>query len=212
MTRKRPIFQNLFIVNTLSERLITAFFRVKEQDVFKQAILRTLFVMFFHHSVLLLSPPEGEELAQAAEVLFQDEAHALGIERVAREIAVVGLVVDVHAEVAVGENEIAQVEVSDKRRGGVGVVAIAKLPVEDESVVEQVATEESLILGIVEALVASRDVGTEVPVVALHHASQHVVDLLAQGAAQQALHGKRRLVHALRAGIVISAGIEPAHG
>lgn len=51
----------------------------------------------------ILSPSECEELTKAAKVFLQYKTNALGVERVAREIAVVGLVVDMHAEVAIGE-------------------------------------------------------------------------------------------------------------
>ena len=58
------------------------------------------------------------------------------VERVAREIAVVGLVIDLDGEVSAGSEQVLQVDIADERGGGVGVVAIAKLAVDEQSVVE----------------------------------------------------------------------------
>ena len=103
---------------------------------------------------MTLPPRPPEQIAETVEVLLEDEADALRIERVAGEIAVVGLVVDVDAEVAVGEDEVAHVEVADKRLRGIGVVAVTELTVEQQAVVEQTATEQSLIFSVVPSLVA----------------------------------------------------------
>ena len=84
--------------------------------------------------------------------------------------------------------EETQVEVADEALCGVGVVAITKLSVEEQTVVEQSSAQNAFVLCIVESLVACRDVGSEVPVAAVDEARQHVVDLLRDGSAQQTLH------------------------
>ena len=89
----------------------------------------------FFLALFILSPSKREEVAQTAKVFLQYKTDTLGVERVACEIAVVGLVVDMYAEVAIGEYEIAQVEVADERCCSVGIVAITELPVEDQAVV-----------------------------------------------------------------------------
>ena len=121
----------------------------------------------------------------------------MGIERVAGEITVVGLVVDAHAKVAIRHDEIANVEVADKRCGGIDIVAIAKLAIDEQAVVEHPTTEEALILGVVPPLVARGDISAKVPVVVVDDGTQHIVDLLTELAAKNALHGEAGLLLAI---------------
>ena len=75
------------------------------------------------------------------------------------------------------------IKVADERwRSGGLAVAIAELSVDEQAVVEQTAADESFVFGIVPPLVASRDIGTEVPVVALDDLRQHCVQLSAESA------------------------------
>ena len=64
----------------------------------------------------------------------------MGVQAVSGEIAVVGLVIHADGKVAVRIDEIAQVEVSDETLGGIGVIAIAKLTIEEQPVVQQPST------------------------------------------------------------------------
>ena len=121
--------------------------------------------MFF---VLLLLALGVEEVVPAAEVFLHDDTDALGVERGAGEVSVVGLVVDLEGEVAVREEEVTDVEVANEGGAGCGgVVTIAELAVDEQSVVKQSAVDDAFVLGIVPAFVACGYVGTEVPVVAL---------------------------------------------
>ena len=89
--------------------------------------------MFFNVlRLLLFAFSAAKEVPQAVKVALEYYAHALCIERVACEVAVVGLVVDAYGHVAVGHEQVAQVEVTDERRvvGGY-IVAVAKLSVEE---------------------------------------------------------------------------------
>ena len=61
-----------------------------------------------------LLPLYPEQIPNTVEVLLQDNANALGRETVASEITVVGLIVDPHSEVAVGLEEIAQIEIANE--------------------------------------------------------------------------------------------------
>ena len=63
-----------------------------------------VFILFFFLFALFL---DSKEVSQAGEVFFHDESHALSVEAVACEVSVVGLVVDMDGEVAVGEDEVA---------------------------------------------------------------------------------------------------------
>ena len=144
-----------------------------------------VFILFFLVLTLFLNT---QQVAKIEEVFLHDETHTLGVQTVACEVAVVGLIVDVNREVAVREDEVTQVEVADEALCGVGVVAITKLSVEEQTVVEQSSAQDALVLCIVESFVACRDVGSEVPVAAVDEARQHVVDLLRDGSAQQTLH------------------------
>ena len=120
----------------------------------------------------------GEEVAETVEVFLHDDAETLGVERRLGEVTVVGLVVDLQGKVAVGVEEVLQVEVADERRGGLlGIVAIAELSVEQQTVVEHTAVDGALVLSIVPSFVASGDVGPEVPVVVLDDLREELVDL-----------------------------------
>lgn len=86
--------------------------------------------------LLLLLALDAEEVCEVGKVFLQNEAEALGVQARAREVTVVGLVIDLDGEVSAGSEQVLQVEIADERGGGVGVVAIAKLAVDEQSVVE----------------------------------------------------------------------------
>ena len=72
-----------------------------------------------------------------------------------REVAVVGLVIHLQCQVAIGVEQVLQVEVADERRVGLcHVVPIAELSVEQQSVIEHTSVHDALIFGIVPAFVA----------------------------------------------------------
>ena len=62
---------------------------------------------------LFLTPPE--KLGKTGEVFLEDKTDTLRVQRVAREVAVVGLVVNPDGSIAVGEKQVAHVEVADER-------------------------------------------------------------------------------------------------
>ena len=129
---------------------------------------RFLGAFFVSPGILFLRFPK--QFTESGEVLFDNQAHSLRIERIAGEVAVVVLIVEPYGQVAIGSEEIADVEIADKRGiVGRGIVAIAKLTVDEQAVIEQSAVEQPLIFGIAETLVARRNVGSEAPIVALHH-------------------------------------------
>ena len=121
-----------------------------------------------------------KKVVPSVEILLHDEADALRVKAGTGEVAVVGLIVDFQGKVSVGEEEIANVKIADKRRGGgIDIVAIAELAIDKQAVVEHTTTDKSLIFSVVPTLVACRNVGTEVPVVALDDLSEHGIDLSA---------------------------------
>ena len=157
-----------------------------------------------------------EDVAQVVEVFLQDQSYALRGQRVAGEIAVVGLVVDAEGDVAAREEEVTDVEVADEGAFVFRhVVAVAELSVEEEAIVEHASGEHPLVFGVVEALVAGGDVGSEVPVVVFHDVGQHGVDLLRECPREEALHGECRaavfLVLLCRA-VVVGLRIEASYG
>ena len=120
----------------------------------------------------------SKEVADPVEVLFHDKTDALGVHARLGEVAVVGLVVHLEGEIAVGVKQILHIEVADERRGGLrGVVAIAELSVEQEPVVEHAAVDDALVLGVVPAFVAGGDIGAEIPVLILDQCAEQGVDL-----------------------------------
>ena len=120
----------------------------------------------------------SKEVAKAVEILFHDDTDTLGVQARLGEIAVVGLVIHLQGEVAVGVEQVLQVEVTDERWVGAGgIVAIAELSVEQEPVVEHATVDDAFVLGVVPAFVTRSDVGTEIPVVVLDECVQQGVDL-----------------------------------
>ena len=139
----------------------------------------------------------------------------MSVQAVSGEIAVVGLVIHADGKVAVRIDEIAQVEVSDETLGGIGVVAIAKLTIEEQPVVQQPSAQDTLIFRIVESFITRRDIGSEVPVVTLYYIRQHRVDLLRDGSTQETLHRQRSLTllgGILTSLVVVGLCVEAADG
>ena len=142
--------------------------------------MKKLWIFNYFGFLILLF--DVKKVVPSVEILLHDEADALRVEAGTGEVAVVGLIVDFQGKVSVGEEEIANVKIADKRRGGgIDVVAIAELAIDKQAVVEHTTTDKSFIFSIVPALVACRNVGSEVPVVAFNDLSQHGVDLSADG-------------------------------
>ena len=100
------------------------------------------------------------------------------IQAVSREVSVVCLIIYSKREVAIREDEVSQVEVTDETLGGVGVVTITELTIEYQTVVQQSSTQNAFVFCIIESLVASRNVGSEIPLVTVYQTGKHGVDLL----------------------------------
>ena len=106
----------------------------------------------------------AKEISPAVEVFFKDQSDALSVETVSSEISVVGLIVHLDGHASAGEEQVADVEIADETGCSIGIVAIAELTIDEQTVVEQTPAEGSFILGVVPSLVACRDVGSKVPV------------------------------------------------
>lgn len=81
--------------------------------------------------LLLLLLFDAEEIAEAVEVFLHDETETLRVQTVARKIAVVGLIVHAYGEVAVREDEVAEVKITDETLRGIRIVAITELAIEE---------------------------------------------------------------------------------
>ena len=165
-------------------------------------------------TLLFLFSPK-EQVGEPCEVFLHDDSKSLCVQTVAREVAVVCLVVYIDSKIAVREQQIFQVEVADEAGCGIRVVAVAELSVEEQSVVEHTSRQQSFVFGIVESFRTGGDVSPEVPVAAVYHVVQHTVYLLADGAAEEALHGKRCLAvlrRLARRAVVAALCHEPSHG
>ena len=79
----------------------------------------------------------SEEILPRIEILFHNQTDALRVQTVLGEIAVVGLIVYFDGKIAAWEEQVANVEVANKAGSGIGIVAIAELSVDEQSVVEQ---------------------------------------------------------------------------
>ena len=79
--------------------------------------------------VLVLPVLSAEEVGQCGEIFLQEQSYALCVETVACELAVVCLVVVVYGEIAVGVEQILEVEIADKACCGIGLVAVSELAV-----------------------------------------------------------------------------------
>lgn len=87
-----------------------------------------LFGFLFLFLLLLF---DAEEIAEAVEVFLHDETETLCVQTVARKIAVVGLIVHAYGEVAVREDEVAEVKITDETLRGIRIVAITELAIEE---------------------------------------------------------------------------------
>ena len=82
----------------------------------------------FHFSLLF----DSKKIANAVKIFFQDNAKTLRVQRRFGEVAVVGLIVNLKCQIAVGEEQVSNVEIANKRRiGRFGVVAVAELSVDE---------------------------------------------------------------------------------
>ena len=125
---------------------------------------------------IALSPEE--QVRDTLEVLLHYYTQALSIKAVAREVAVICLVVDINGKVAIGEEQILDVEVANETGCGIIVVTIAELTVYEQTVVKQTTRKQSFVFSIIEALSSSRNIGTEIPVVVINHIAQYGIYLL----------------------------------
>jgi hypothetical protein len=107
----------------------------RERTAYAQVAQRHPLFGFLFLFLLLLF--DAEEIAEAVEVFLHDEAETLRVQTVARKIAVVGLIVHAYGEVAVREDEVAEVKIADETLRGIRIVAITELAIEKQAVVEQ---------------------------------------------------------------------------
>ena len=138
--------------------------------------------------LITLSPEE--QVRDTLEVLLHYYTQALSIKAVAREVAVICLVVDINGKVTIGEEQILDVEVANETGCGIIVVTIAELTVYEQTVVKQTTRKQSFVFGIVETFCSGRDISTEIPVVVVYHVAKYGIYLLAYSTAQETLHRK----------------------
>mgnify|MGYP004419949681 CR=1 FL=1 len=128
--------------------------------------------------LLLLFLFDSEQVLQTVEVFLHDETEALCVKTVTGKVTVVCLVVHSDSQITIWENEVSHVKITDETLCGIRIVAIAKLTIEQQAVIEQLATQDTLILGIIEAFVTRRNICTEIPVVTLYDIGKYSVYLL----------------------------------
>ena len=97
----------------------------------KDTITSLLFI-----AVAAFSFSFSEELFPSVEVFFHDDTDTLCVESIACEVSFVGLVIDFDGNVAIVCKQVPDVEVADECGGSVRIVAVAKLSVDGEAVVE----------------------------------------------------------------------------
>ena len=86
------------------------------------------------------------QLFPIVEIVLDHKANTLCVQGIAGEVSVIGLIVDAYTQIAVGYNEVADVEVADKRLVSRSrIVAVAELSVEEKTVVEETAAENTLV-------------------------------------------------------------------
>ena len=123
------------------------------------------------------------------------------------------MVIHLHGEVAIGEEQVLQIEVADERWSSLcGVIAITELSVEDQTVVEHASVDDAFVFCIVPAFITCRDVSTEVPVVVLDDLSEQGVDLGGERTREETLHGQRGTIGLILFGIIGTLIIETSDG
>ena len=113
----------------------------------------TLFAFFLFVSLLLfaflfllLQSVDSKEVTPTVEVFLHDETEALCVKTVTGKVTVVCLVVHSDSQITIRENEVSHVKITDETLCGIRIVAIAKLTIEQQAVIEQLATQDTLIL------------------------------------------------------------------
>ena len=150
-----------------------------------------------------------EEFLPVTEVPLEEQADALCGEGGLGEVAVVGLVVALQADVAGGGEEPLDVEVAHEVGVGELVVAVAEVAVDEEAVVQEASGEHALDFHVRPALVARAEVGAEVPLAAVDDVGEHVVELSRQGRREEGVHGGR-LGAVVDVGVGVVVGVEAA--
>ena len=97
---------------------------------------------------------------------------------VPRKVSVIGLIIHLDGQIATRQEQISDVEITDESGRGVWIVPVTKLPVDEQTIVQQSSTEQSFILGVIESFSTRGDVGSKIPVGVVDDGIQHVVDLL----------------------------------
>ena len=119
-----------------------------------------------------------QEIKRGVEIVLPDDAHTLSCQGVAHiVILVVEVIVSLKSQCATAIEQIFDVKITDKIAvaGVVGVVAVAKIAVEDETVVEQLAGESQIDLHVAKVAFLASEVRRDAPFLA--HLSQHAREL-----------------------------------
>src|SRR5574344_2343365 len=83
-----------------------------------------------------------EQVTEAIEILFHDEANTLCVQTGLREVTVIRLIINFDGEITVRIEQIPHVEVSNEGCAGrLCIIPITKLSIDEQTVVEQSSGE-----------------------------------------------------------------------
>ena len=96
-----------------------------------------LFAFFLFASLLLsallflLQSVDPKEVTPPVEVFLHDKTETLRVETVTGKVTVVCLIIHSDSQISIREDEVSHIKISDETLGGIRIVAIAKLTIEE---------------------------------------------------------------------------------
>lgn len=131
--------------------------------------------------------PESK-FTPSIEVFAEDDTNALGIQVGFGVVAVVGFIVGSQTNIARRNDKPLGFEVAYKVAVGKRIVAIAKVTVDAQAVVQQLTGKHCLKLYIGPSTLTGSEVGAKVPLVAIDNLRKGIAELTGQGRREDARH------------------------
>ena len=88
-------------------------------------------LLLFAFLFLLLQSVDSKEVTPTVEVFLHDETETLCVETVTGKVTVVCLIIHSDSQISIREDEVSHIKISDETLGGIRIVAIAKLTIEE---------------------------------------------------------------------------------
>ena len=134
------------------------------------------------------------------------------IERGLHEVAVVGLVVGLEGNIAVGGEQVFHGDIADETALCIVFLSVAEVAAYQQTVVQQFAAQQALHIHVSPSVVASLQVGANAPFAVSYGVCNELVELLRQGAAHYGVHGNLALCSSLGVSVEESSQAQKVDG